>query len=262
MRGSLCGPAMNWWPAHVVTLRPLAFSQWRWGSIVHESISSWHLQPLCKLPQCRTWGSERRPPHPGCRWCGDLRWRTWRGTNTEHDDCQYITVLPAIMMDTILFSYISDIVVATVLRSYYCAITSIKKHSVKVSTEQTRHSKEKETWKNASIAMRKTTEHKHNERNNVKMWRYNATPWEVFTRRRHLSEEEQVEGGGVHLQVSPLVVSNHGSAGLGVVLGVEGVRSAAAVFELLHLVQLQRAQHGEGHARRGSRARFSTLHIY
>lgn len=31
-----------------------------------------HLQPLCKLPQCRTWDSELRPLRPGCRRCGDL----------------------------------------------------------------------------------------------------------------------------------------------------------------------------------------------
>lgn len=39
--------------------------------------------------------------------------------------------------------------------------------------------------------------------------------------------------------MTPLVVPDNGSTGPGVVLGVERVRGASAVFKLLHLVQLQ-----------------------
>lgn len=43
------------------------------------------------------------------------------------------------------------------------------------------------------------------------------------TGRSHLGEEEQEKRGGVHLEVSPLVVPDDGGAGPGVVLGVERV---------------------------------------
>lgn len=62
---------------------------------------------------------------------------------------------------------------------------------------------------------------------------------DIFTRCSHLSKEEEVERGGIDLQVSPLVISDNDSAGLGAVLGVERVRGTPAIFELLHLIQLQ-----------------------
>lgn len=68
------------------------------------------------------------------------------------------------------------------------------------------------------------------------------TQSDIFTRCSHLSKEKQVERGGVDLQVSPLVISDNGSAGLGAVLGVERVRRALAVLELLHLIQLETTQ--------------------
>ncbi len=61
----------------------------------------------------------------------------------------------------------------------------------------------------------------------------------IFTGCSHLSEEEQKERGGIDLQVSPLVISNHWSTGASVVLGMERVFGASTVFKLLHLVQLK-----------------------
>lgn len=68
-----------------------------------------------------------------------------------------------------------------------------------------------------------------------------------FTRGSHLSEEQQEERCGVHLKVPPLVVPHHRGTRPGVVLGMERVRRAPAVFELLHFVQLR------GNVTRGKR---------
>ena len=61
----------------------------------------------------------------------------------------------------------------------------------------------------------------------------------TLTRGGHLSEDEEEEGGGVDLQMSPLGVPDDSGTGPGVVLGVDTVQRALGVLELLHLVQLE-----------------------
>lgn len=61
-------------------------------------------------------------------------------------------------------------------------------------------------------------------------------PW--LTRGSHLGQEQEEEGGGIHLQVAPLVVAHHGAAGGRVVLGVQAVFGTLSVLELLHFIHL------------------------
>ena len=63
------------------------------------------------------------------------------------------------------------------------------------------------------------------------------------TRGGHLSQDEEVERGGIDLQVAPLSVPHHGGAGGGVVLSVQAVLGALGVFELLHLGHLLAETH-------------------
>lgn len=54
----------------------------------------------------------------------------------------------------------------------------------------------------------------------------------------HLGEYEEVEGGGVHLEMPPLVVANHRSSRLDAEHGVDGVVRAFRDLESLDLVLL------------------------
>lgn len=62
-------------------------------------------------------------------------------------------------------------------------------------------------------------------------------PW--LTGGRHLGQEQEEEGGGIHLEVAPLVVTHHGAAGGSVVLGVQAVLGTLSVLELLHFMYLR-----------------------
>lgn len=46
---------------------------------------------------------------------------------------------------------------------------------------------------------------------------------DAHTRCSHLGEEEQEDGGGVHLQVTPLVVPDNSGTRLGVVFCMKGI---------------------------------------
>ena len=63
-------------------------------------------------------------------------------------------------------------------------------------------------------------------------------PW--LTRGSHLSQEQEEEGGGIHLEVAPLVVAHHSAAGGGVVFGMQAVLGTLSVLELLHLIHLRK----------------------
>lgn len=60
-----------------------------------------------------------------------------------------------------------------------------------------------------------------------------------LTRGSHLGQEQEEEGGGIHLEVAPLVIAHHGAAGGGVVLGVQAVFGTLSVLELLHFIHLR-----------------------
>lgn len=62
-------------------------------------------------------------------------------------------------------------------------------------------------------------------------------PW--LTRGSHLGQEQEEEGGGIHLEVAPLVVTYHGAAGGSVVLGVQAVSGTLSVLELLYFIHLR-----------------------
>lgn len=50
---------------------------------------------------------------------------------------------------------------------------------------------------------------------------FNEIKTDARTRCSHLGEEEQEDGGGVHLQVTPLVVPDNSATGLGVVFSMK-----------------------------------------
>lgn len=54
----------------------------------------------------------------------------------------------------------------------------------------------------------------------------------------HLRQHQEVNRGGVHLEVAPLVVSNHRGAGGRVIFSMQAVRRALGVFKLFHLSHL------------------------
>lgn len=63
-------------------------------------------------------------------------------------------------------------------------------------------------------------------------------PW--LTGGSHLGQKQEEEGGGIHLEVAPLVVAHHGAAGGGVVLGMQAVLGTLSVLELLHFIHLRK----------------------
>lgn len=68
---------------------------------------------------------------------------------------------------------------------------------------------------------------------------YDGLKWPWLTRGSHLGQEQKEEGGGIHLEVAPLVVAHYGAAGGGVVLGVQAVLGTLRVLELLHFIHLR-----------------------
>lgn len=57
-----------------------------------------------------------------------------------------------------------------------------------------------------------------------------------------MCKHEEVEGGSIHLQVTPFMVSNHGGTGVGVILGMQAVPGALTVLEGLYLVHLEKGK--------------------
>ena len=56
----------------------------------------------------------------------------------------------------------------------------------------------------------------------------------------HLGQKQEEEGGGIHLEVAPLVVAHHSAAGGSVVLGVQAVLGTLSVLEPLHFIHLRK----------------------
>lgn len=61
----------------------------------------------------------------------------------------------------------------------------------------------------------------------------------MLTWSSHLGQEQEEEGGGIHLKVAPLVITHHGAAGGSVVLGVQAVLGTLSVLELFHFIHLK-----------------------